>query len=366
MNKIGSITCARPILKSGALLRTTGSAVINLVDFIYFGIDLGSGAQSIPGWETDWRVSDARLLSSREHNLMGRVYGRSGSISARAPYFNPSHDAIGLPTQSGLGTVGLLRKTTRRSLLGEVTALNTPMFESAGANIATIWETQTGIVDVTVESSANSPGYRIYGSGLYGPTGYWVTKSRSDIRINQTVNVEWYATDYECATFNYELKRNDVTIATGTMNSGSHVTHPILFDQSGDVQLSVTLSDENGKSYELVGPLLQVQNVPTYAGEILLPIENGRYRIGTPVSVKVHYPICEAWSVVHRFNSSTVEVGRGTLTIPGEATTEFTLVPNPELGTHYLDLILYDIIGPQDPADTVEFFVTEYDELLSS
>lgn len=368
MSRIPSPYTVLTTLHSGGNLKSSDRAtVVQLVTQIDVNIDLGYGVQNPMSYASTWALSDGRLLRFNERNLHGRVYTRSGKIHVRAPSINPSRAAVGSPSQIGTGSVSISRPTTKRSLLrGLPNSYTTPSNELEVSDIKTTWAGATGIVDTTVSTSTNAPKYRIYGSGLYGPTGYWVTKSRSDIRIHQTVNVEWYATDFECATLNYSLTVNGSVVSTGVMNSGAYVSYPVVCSTLGDVQLSVTLSDENGKSYELVGPLLQVQDVPIYTGEILLPIENGRYRIGTPVSVKVHYPICEAWSVVHRFNSSTVEVGRGTLTIPGEATTEFTLVPNPELGTHYLDLILYDIIGPQDPADTVEFFVTEYDELLSS
>lgn len=348
------------------LKRSYLATVVQLVTQIDVNVDLGSGMQNQLPYASAWALSDGRLLSFNERNLRGRVYIRSGKIHVRAPNINPSRASITSPSQIGTGFVLLSRPTTKRSLLqGLPSSYTTPANEVESSDVKTTWVASTGIVDTTVTTSETAPKYRIYGSGLYGPTGYWVTKSRSDIRIHQTVNVEWYATDYECATVSYNLYANGSLTASGTMNSNTFMSMPITFSVEDLVQLSVTISDENGKTVELVGPTLQVHNLPILSGVILLPIEDGRYRIGTPVTVRARLEPCSTWSVMHVFNNTSVEVSRGTLVSPKPLTIEFDVAP-PELGSHRLDLILSDTLGPQDPADTVSFLVVAYDELISS
>jgi len=237
--------------------------------------------------------------------------------------------------------------------------------ETSGADIGTNWTTITGIVDVTVKSSTNSPGYRIYGSGLYGPTGYWVTKTLPVLRIGSNVVLQWSANDYELSECDYSLSIGGTVVATGTMADNTTASYQYACTAAGIFDATLTLSDANGITEVLPLLTMTVYDAPLLTGSFQLPIVNGRYRVGRTVVARFTYDACNLWTVRHIFNGTEV-VGVGSLTTPNEATTEISL-NGLALGDHFLTLALSDVYGEQVPeAASVLFQVVENDQIISS
>ena len=350
-------------------LPITSAAIVSLPGFIDYGaINLGACSILYTQADLEWAISDGSIFQRQSRYLGSYVYGRSGSVFVRAPRVNPPYGVVGDPTQSGVGSVSLSRPTSRRTLfpgLAPSSASVTPILETSGADIGTNWTTITGIVDVTVKSSTNSPGYRIYGSGLYGPTGYWVTKTLPVLRIGSNVVLQWSANDYELSECDYSLSIGGTVVATGTMADNTTASYQYACTAAGIFDATLTLSDANGITEVLPLLTMTVYDAPLLTGSFQLPIVNGRYRVGRTVVARFTYDACNLWTVRHIFNGTEV-VGVGSLTTPNEATTEISL-NGLALGDHFLTLALSDVYGEQVPeAASVLFQVVENDQIISS
>lgn len=339
-----------------------GGAPINLVDELNYGtIAALAGSFS---FDDTWRVSDGSLLDHKnERNLGIRTTGSSGYISVRGP--NSSGPAIGYISQTGIGHVNPVRSTQEVSLFGGATrTISTPDSEFSNFNTKANWSNPTAKVDVKIGVTQNSPLYRIYGEGYYGPIGFWVTKDTT-LRISEVVHLQFYGNDFELASFDYTVLVNGVTLTSGTMNDDTYVSYSYTPSTYGTYVYSVVFNDANGKTITIPGPTFTILNFPILHGSFITPIAGGRYLYGTDINIRFQYDACLEWQIVHVFSSVSTIIGDGSLSTPSRAITEIIL-PAPALGTHVLNLTLFDSDGAQPVAATVTFTVVTEGLIITS
>ena len=230
----------------------------------------------------DWHISDGSILMFiPERKVLTKSKNISGKISYKMPMDLISTDPL---VYSVNGTGGLNYNTASYcDLWNDNLKPSANRYSSQGSDLIR-WKQTTDFIDVILNPSKNNaPQYHIYSyNNFYGPTGYWLTSSASNINYDEVYPIQIYASATETAHVDYTITQNGDVVATGTIDANTVLVYQPTYITGANI-FSVTLSDSNNRSITLAGPVLNIIHDIRPIAEFVT--QSGQYRSGKPITV---------------------------------------------------------------------------------
>lgn len=269
---------------SDLLSPSGGGGVVSNVAWM---LDYGTDAPGVCNTQKhdvryDWYISDGSIIMfTAERKVLTKSRNISGKISYKMPLDLTSSEPLEYST---VGTGGLNFNTASYSDLWNDNLKPSADRYSTGGSDLIRWKQTTDFIDLTIgPTKNNAPTYHIYSyNNFYGPTGYWITSSASNINYDEVYPIQVYVSATETAKVNYSITQNGTVVSTGEVDSNTVLVYLPTYI-TGANTFAVTLSDANNRSITLAGPVLNVIHDIRPIAEFIT--QSGQYRSGKPITV---------------------------------------------------------------------------------